>query len=157
MPTQHEEDRAWTAFQTELESTRDPRSALRAALVDLESRRIPDARHDGQARVAALAKASALLGRSHAMVDAVCADCGAKVATVCSLRAAGFGPGSHAIVEARGIIVWILVDAGYSSRQIMDGIGMSASSVAHLAKQRDRHPEWAAKAQRFAPMLQATP
>lgn len=141
---QFEEDRAWAVFETELRATRDPRAALRAALVDFESRLLPKERQ----RVAEAPIARPLLERYRALVEAVCEEVGAKVDVVCSFDRAG-----SAEVVARGVLVGVFTDAGARTRRISDGIGMSNSVVNNLKLLRRRRPDWEPLIARFAPMV----
>lgn len=150
--TDHEDQRAFGVFETALEAYRRQhatfnareamRTALRAAFVDYESRMMP------AERVARVEKPRQLLKRNRALIDAVCADTGTRVFAVCSFdRAAG------AEVDARGIIVGILTDAGLLPREIAEGLGMSASTVANLKTLRRDRPEWETKIVQFTPLF----
>lgn len=152
--TQHEEDRALDVFSTALESYRRERQtvvgreavrvALRAAFVDYEARAVP------RERVARNEKPRPLLEQSKALVLAVCTSERAQVAVVCSFDRVS--PGSGA-VNARGILVGILSDAGLSPRDIAEGLGMSASTVGNLKTLRGERPAWEAKIARFRSLL----
>lgn len=150
--TPHEEQRAFGVFETALEAYRRQHTtfnardamqvALRAAFVDYESRMMP------AERVARVENPRQLLKQNRKLIEAVCTDTGTRVFSVCSFdRAAGDE------VDARGIIVGILTDAGLSPREIADGIGMSASTVANLKTLRRERPEWEPKIIQFARLL----
>lgn len=150
--TPHEEQRAFSVFETALEEYRRQHTtfnardamqvALRAAFVDYESRMMP------AERVARVEKPRELLKQNRKLIDAVCADTGTRVFSVCSFdRAAG------AEVDARGILVGILTDAGLLPREIAEGLGMSASTVANLKTLRRDRAEWEPKILQFASLF----
>jgi hypothetical protein len=129
-----EENRAWEVFERELGVTRNPKSALRAALIDLESRRLPPER----VRVACEERTRPLCEEQRRLVLAVCSALNVVPDRVCSYQRA-LGP---AEVDARGVVVGILTDAGLSSRDISEGMGMSNSVVTNCRSMRVGHPAW---------------
>lgn len=150
--TPHEEQRAFSVFESALEAYRAQHTtfrardamqvALRAAFVDYESRMMP------AERVARVEKPRQLLKQNRRLIETVCADTGTRVFAVCS-----FDRAHGAEVDARGIIVGVLTDAGLTPREIADGIGMSASTVANLKTLRRDRPEWEIKIVKCASLL----
>jgi hypothetical protein len=133
--TAFELDRAWQIFERELMRSRDPRLALRLALLDLESRLFPDQ----HSRAAIEARPRPLLRRYRAIIEAVCSATHADVGLTCSYRRAG-----NAEMTARGVIVGLLSDLQLSTRSISEGIGMSNSVVNNCRVMRQSRPDWEA-------------
>jgi hypothetical protein len=131
--TDHEETRALEVFTRELTSTRDLRRALRAALIDLEARKFPAQRQ----RSGSQATPRPLLQGYRVAIDAVCSTLHANVSIVCSYDRAD---GEEA--DARGVIVGLLGDLGFSTRQISEGVGISNSAANNLRAQRPSRQDW---------------
>lgn len=142
-----QEDRAWDIFQREFSQTRDPRLALRAAMVDLESRLFPEQHAQG---VAMALRARPLLRRYRSLIESVCNFSHADFELTCSLRRARYGGPE---VNARGVIVGIFTDLNLSARQISDGVGMSNSVVNNCRVMRPSRPDWEEMIAFHAPLV----
>jgi len=145
MFTPHEEQRAWERFEMEYQATKDPRQAFHAAVVDLASRETPATQ---QARASSSDKPRLLFKHIKPMIEAICKDLGADITVVCS-----FVRAQDQNTDARGVIVGILSNAGFSPREIADGLGMSASAVGNLKMMRKSRRHWEPKILRFTPLL----
>lgn len=141
---QFELDRAFEVFARELKDTRDPKQALRAAIVDFESRLLPQERQ----RAATEAITRPLFQRHRALIEAVCLATRANLGLVCS-----YGRSGSAEVDARGVLVGILSDSGLSARQIAEGIGMSNSVVNNCRSMRTSRPDWEPLIATYASLL----
>ena len=140
----HELDRACEYFARTLETTHDPREAMRVALIDFVSRLLPKERQ----RVASQPVSRPLFERHQPAIEHLCAELRASVHVVVS-----FSRATGANVDARGVLVAVLTDAGLSARQISDGIGISNSVVNNVRILRARRPDWEPLVARFGPMF----
>jgi hypothetical protein len=141
---QFEEQRAWEVFENELTTMRDPRAALRAAIVDFESRLLPE----GRQRVAMAEIARPLVDRHSKLIRSVCTATRADLDVTCS-----FGRASSTEVDARGVLVALFSDRGLSSRQIAEGLGMSHSVVNNCRVMRKSCPDWEPLIARYAALM----
>lgn len=151
--TEHEEARALDVFESALQAYQSQRTtcngrealrvALRAAFVDYEARTKP------AERVSRDNRPRPLLVRYRQPIGDICVANRAEVMAVCSFDRVS--PGSSAMT-ARGILVGILSDAGLSPRDIAEGLGMSASTVANIKALR-RSKSWEDKIAAFAPLF----
>ena len=152
--TEHEESRALDVFEEALEAYRRQRcncsgreavrAALHAAFIDYEARTKP------AERVSRDTRPRPLLVRYRQPIGDICAGHRVDVTVVCSFDRVS--PGSSAMV-ARGVIVGILSDAGMSPRDIAEGLGMSASTVANIKALRRDRPAWETSIAAFAPLF----
>jgi hypothetical protein len=145
MFTPHEEQRAWERFEMEYLATKNARQAFHAAVVDLASRETPATQ---AARASSSEKPRLLLAHVKPMIEAICKDLGADIAVVCS-----FVRAQDQDTDARGVIVGILTNAGFSPREIAEGIGMSASAVGNLKMMRRSRKHWEPKILKFTALL----
>jgi hypothetical protein len=127
--TEHEEQRAWDVFRRELEALRNPRAALRAALIDYVGREA----HGRRISANEVGKPTPSL---LPLVRQVCSFVNAEVGDVCST-----GHATKPVSKARVLIVSILSDGGMSAKKIADATGIGMSVVANCRGIRNRSPE----------------
>ena len=144
MLNETEEKRAQEVFACEARKTNDWKHALHAALIDLDGRRV----FDGRKEAAALPRP--LLDKYRVVFTAVCERVGASTAITFSLDRAG---PSRPEVTARGVVVGLLTDAGYTAREIADGTGIGRSVVANCKEFRCNRPQWVELISEFSSQL----
>jgi hypothetical protein len=142
--TSHEEERAWSVFQEELASTRNPRTALHAAFVDFEARAIPKDHAQLERFATTEKRPRPLLEANRAMIESICSFLEVDVEAVC----AG-GWASRKVATARGVIVGILSDRGFLARAISDGTGIGMAVVQNCRAFRPKRPSWGPLIARF--------
>ena len=127
--TETEEKRAWDVFRLELEQLRNPRAALRAALIDYIGR-------EAHGRRLAANEVGKPIPSLLPLARQVCTIANAEVSDVCST-----GHATKPVSKARVLLVSILSDGGMSAKKIADATGIGMSVVANCRGIRSRSPE----------------
>ena len=137
--TELEEARAWDVFEAELDATRNPRKALRAALCDVLGRIEPKGKEVATARCGKTVRVRPLVDAHRKLVLDLCRRCGADPDVAC-------GPGwaTKGNAFARGVLVGVFTDLGYLAREISEGAGIGMSVVQNCRAFRKTRPGWEA-------------
>jgi hypothetical protein len=158
--TRAQEERAWEAFEAELAATRDPKAALRAALIDfiVSEQAYAPAFPGGGGTASSLPRGlnlpevapDALLRRHQGLLRSICDRAGANFRLTAShCRASGRE------IACRAVLIKLLSATGLNSRELAVGTGWTQASICHLLYVFDQRPVWLSLYAEFKPLFEA--